>query len=133
MPSKTWTSEADFNEGTHVGTEATVDGRLCLQSGVADGYWLSQIYEAIGWQHWSQFDLSAIRPTGTVVVYKFRSGVSAASLSDPDEGWSPWMDGFDSEGNLSESIFAWYANKLEEDPTFSHGPFWQVMIRLVKE
>lgn len=131
MPAKTWTTQADFNEGTHVNTEATADGRLKLQDGQADGYWESQIYEALNWQHWSQFDMSVVRPVGTVVVYQFKSGATSNACNAASYG--PWMDGFDSDGNLSESIFAWYLNKLEEDPDYPHGAFWRVKIRLVKE
>lgn len=87
MPSKTWTSQADFTEWTHTNTVATVAGAIELDTGQQSGYAVSPVYEAAAWANWGRLAITAPHATGTNVLARVRSGASsvecaAATYSD---------------------------------------------------
>jgi len=124
MPEKVWDTQADFTEGTFVGCEATVDGKVVLSTGYTEGTWTSQVYEALSWQWWAQFWLTGTRPAGTNVYFRVRSGTtSAACLAAP---WTPYFDGMTDDGRIDESLRVYYLN----NPTASVGAFIQVQVLL---
>lgn len=124
MPSKSWETQADFQEGTFVNCEATADGKLVLEAGQTEGTWTSQIYEALSFVHWSQLTIVGTRPTGTNVYYRFRSGTSSAAVEAAD--WSPYDDDMDENGRITRSIRTYYRN----NPSAPVGAFFQVEITL---
>lgn len=124
MPSKVWDSQANFQEGTFVNCEATVDGKLVLSEGETEGTWTSQVYEALSFVHWSQLSIVGTRPTGTNVYYRFRSGASSGAVEAAD--WSPYLDDMDADGRIVQSIRAYYRN----NPEAPVGAFFQVEITL---
>jgi hypothetical protein len=127
-PSKVWDTQAQFQEGTFVNCEATVDGKLVLSAGQSSGYWQSQIYEALSWTHWSQLAIVGVRPTGANVYYRFRSG--ATSVACAAAAWSPYADDMDADGRIDKSVRVYYLNALAEDPTTPHGAFFQLELTL---